>query len=155
MKRPLQVGGPFALKAEQVTVEFQRAVESRDVQMHVSDSHARVDDETCSPMLLTPRATAVFLPAWLLRALDQLPAQGIVTEFTVYSLCPYNIDDGSEERMIASPHATFSLAETRELMTPQQIRAVRGFLEHVRDYAPNAAWLHRFIEPALATTWAL
>jgi hypothetical protein len=33
-------------------------------------------DETWAPMLLTPRATAAFLPAWLLRALDQSPERG-------------------------------------------------------------------------------
>lgn len=57
-------------------------------------------DETLSPVLLTPRATATFLPSWLLRALDRLPEEhAIVSEFVVYSLCPYNIDDDNNDQM--------------------------------------------------------
>lgn len=110
-------------------------------------------DQTSSPTLLTPRASAAFLPAWLLRALDQLPAKEVVTEFTVYSLCPYNIDDDNEDQMIANPHAMSGLAQTRELMTPEQVGVVRALLEYVRDHGPDSEWLRRFIEPALEKIW--
>jgi hypothetical protein len=49
-------------------------------------------DETCSPTLLDSRAMAVFLPAWLLRELDQLPEE---------------------------PYGQHSLTETRERMNLQ------------------------------------
>jgi len=41
-------------------------------------------DSTCSPTLLTPEAFHAFLPAYLLRALDDLSRHAIVLEFTVY-----------------------------------------------------------------------
>src|ERR1700733_9291914 len=45
-------------------------------------------DLTCSPTLLTPEAFRAFLPAYMLRALDNLMDERVVLEFTVYSLCP-------------------------------------------------------------------
>jgi hypothetical protein len=40
-------------------------------------------DFTCSPVLPTPEAFTAFLPAYLLRALDDLSQGIVVTEFTV------------------------------------------------------------------------
>jgi hypothetical protein len=96
-------------------------------------------------------------------ALDHLPEKAeVVTEFTVYSLCPYDIDDANEDHVIAKPYRLSELTQTRELMTSQQIgavraflEAVRAFLEYVRHYAPKAEGLGRFVEPALETIWKL
>ncbi len=50
-------------------------------------------DFTCSPVLLTPEAFAAFLPAYMLRALNDLEARTVVLELTTYSLSPYDSDD--------------------------------------------------------------
>src|ERR1700730_2045732 len=54
-------------------------------------------DRTCSPTLLTPEAFNAFLPAYLLRALDDLSEYSVVVEFTVYSLCPNDPDEDAEQ----------------------------------------------------------
>jgi len=116
-------------------------------------------DETLSPVLLTARATVAFLPAWLLRALHHLPGQhAIVPELVVYSLCPYKIDkidDDNEDQIVASAQAVSKLTATADMMTAEQIGAVRAFLEYVQRRSPDAELLRRFIEPALETVWKL
>lgn len=45
-------------------------------------------DFTCSPALFTPEAFQAFLPAYMLRGLDNLTREGVVLDFTAYTLCP-------------------------------------------------------------------
>ena len=54
-------------------------------------------DLTYSPTLLTPEAFNAFLPAYLLRALDDLSRHSVVVEFTVYSLCPNDSHKNGQE----------------------------------------------------------
>jgi hypothetical protein len=104
-------------------------------------------DFTCSPTLLTPEAFHAFLPAYLLRALDDLSGRTVVLEFTVYSLCP---DDDEEDCWEA--HAQ-SLLPRVSLMSPSQTQAIRSFLLFVQEYADDRGGLRAFITRGLKTTW--
>ena len=55
-------------------------------------------DLTCGPTLLTPEAFKAFLPAYPLRALDDLTPGRVFLEFTVYNPCP-NVAGDNEDRM--------------------------------------------------------
>jgi hypothetical protein len=101
-------------------------------------------DSTCSPMLLTPEAFHAFLPAYLLRALDDLSPHSVVVEFTVYSLCPDKSDqNGQGER----------LSQRARLMNPSQTEAIRAFLVFVQENAGDAKWFRPFITGALEEVW--
>ena len=102
---------------------------------------AKFVDFTCSPVLLTEEAFCAFLPAYLLRALDDLTSSAIVLELTVYSVCLSNDDD--LPRMVLRAR----------LMTPVQIEAIRAFLEFVGENAADADWFRPFIRDALDKIW--
>jgi hypothetical protein len=95
-------------------------------------------DFTSSPTLLTPEAFNAFLPAYLLRALDDLDRH---SEFTVYCLCPDNEDGVSH------------LLQRARLMNPVQIQAIRAFLVFVQENAGDAEWFRPFITGALEKVW--
>ena|ERR1041385_1161273 len=92
-------------------------------------------DFTCSPTLLTPEAFAAFLAACLMRAMDNMTNKSTV--------CP----NPEEEEQRA-----YRLERVR-VMNPDQIQAVRSFLQYVANNAENADWFQDFIQPALATIW--
>src|SRR5438445_124700 len=50
-------------------------------------------DFTLSPTLLSPRAFVAFLPAYLLRALNDLSRRGRVLEFTISCLSPTDSEE--------------------------------------------------------------
>lgn len=102
-------------------------------------------DFTCSPMLLTPEAFNAFLPAYLLRALDDLGRYSAVVEFTVYSLCP----DKPENNDVSSR----LLLQRVRLMSPLQIQAIRAFLMFVQENAGAAEWFRPSITSALKEFW--
>jgi hypothetical protein len=101
-------------------------------------------DSTCSPMLLTPEAFRAFLPAYLLRALDDLSWHSVVVHFTVHSLCPDRSNqNGQGER----------LSQRARLMDSSQTEAIREFLLFVQENAGDAEWLRPFITGALEEVW--
>jgi hypothetical protein len=74
-------------------------------------------DLTCSPTLLTPEAFHAFLPAYMLRGLDDLIGKRVVLEFTMYSLCP----DPEPDDETANQKKELRLRTRSSLMTPAQV----------------------------------
>jgi len=81
--------------------------------------------------LLEPSALQAFLPAWLLRSMETLDNQSVVSEFTMYFLCPGSEDEGWDEKGIAEIVATFDAI--------QRI-VVRDFLRSIADSAELSRW---------------
>jgi hypothetical protein len=106
-------------------------------------------DFTCSPTLLTPEAFGAFLPAYLLRALDDLGRHSVVVEFTVYSLCPNQPEENGKEDRVGVGR----LLQRARLMSPLQIQAIRAFLMFVQENAGDAEWFRPFITDALEKVW--
>jgi hypothetical protein len=110
-------------------------------------------DLTCSPVLLTQEAFAAFLPAYMLRALDDLSRQSVVLEFTVYSLCPGIPEAGDEQAESNSERQLRRLLDRAWLMDRNQIQAIRSFLEFVQQNARAAEWFRPFIAGGLERVW--
>ena len=96
-----------------------------------------------------PEAFAAFLPAYLLRALDDLEGRTVVLEFTTYSLSPYD-SDGDVERQKRNIQRLVTRAR---VMTVAQIGAVRDFLQFVSVHAKRADCFQPFLEAALEEVW--
>ena len=109
-------------------------------------------DFTCSPVLLTPEAFAAFLPAYMLRALDDLSPHAVVAEFTVYSLCPNDPEESGEENS-SNEYKVSSLLQCAGLMTPEQIQAIREFLVFMQENAGDGRWFRPMITSALERVW--
>ena len=120
-------------------------------------SHKRWDevpgaflDLTRSPVLPSKEAFAYFLPAYLLRALEDLkthPDRPQTLEYTLYSLCPSEDDPYFR--------STGRLRERAALMTAEQIEVVRRFLRFV---ALNAAegqreWFGGLVDRGMECIW--
>jgi hypothetical protein len=73
----------------------------------------------------------------------------------LFSLPAQRIDDDNEDQTVASPNAVSCLREIAEMMTTEQIGAVRAFLEYVQHRSQGAGTLRRFIGPTLQTVWKL
>jgi hypothetical protein len=99
-------------------------------------------DFTCSPVLLDAEAFQAFLPAYMLRGLDDLNDQRVVLEFTVYSLCPEQYPRNSDY-----------VAQRAASVTPAQVQAIRSFLLFVVSHAKNGKWFKRFVDRALDSIW--
>ncbi len=105
---------------------------------------------TCNLTLLTPEAFQAFLPAYLLRALDDLSGDGIVVHLAVHCLCPNkNPDDG---KAVHIAHERL-LLQRAGLMSPAQIQAIRSFLQFVEKNAGHREWFQPYISRALETVW--
>jgi len=142
---------PFVGPATNCQCDECRSIDDELRKRRWTDVSASLLDSTCSPTLLTPAAMQAFVPAYMLRALDRLyEGHDVVVEFTTYSLSPHSIED--EEK---NEYQKNKLIECYSLMTPNQVRAVRMFLECVANRAPDAEWLHQFIEPALRSIWMI
>jgi len=77
-------------------------------------------DFTCSPALLDAEAFQAFLPAYMLRGLDDLKRERVVLEFTVYSLCPE-----LHPRQMDYPDATCRVDDPRSGPSDQKLLALR------------------------------
>ncbi len=99
-------------------------------------------DFTGNPTLLTPEAFVAFLPAYLLRALDDLNPHGAVLGLTVYSLtlCP---EEWQVRRMF----------ERIRLMTVAQVQAVRAFLKFAQENSGDPKWNRSEFAHALEKIW--
>ena len=85
--------------------------------------------------LLEPSALISFLPAWLLRSMEDSDLDHpIVLEFTLYFLCPGDEDDGWDEK---------SIAEMVGLFNARQRDAVADFLRFVENRAEGRDWRRR------------
>ena len=98
-------------------------------------------DINCEPVFLTPEAFRAFLPAYLLRALDDVTGKTTVLEFTVYSVCPAETRD--------SPR----LHARARLISPAQVCAIRAFLLYAAEHAAEAEYLQPYVGTALETVW--
>ena len=97
-------------------------------------------DLTCSPTLLDPESFHTFLPAYMLRALDDPSCRNVLGEFTPYCLSPdLEKNEGRQEWV------RMSVA----LMTPEQTQAIRSSPQFFREKAENAEWYEPFIARAL------
>jgi hypothetical protein len=110
-------------------------------------------DRTCSPMLLTPEAFTVFVPAYLLRALDDLSEFSVVAEFTVYSLCPNEPDEDDQAPEITREKEANRLLKRVQSMKPEQIQAIRELLLFVRENTADAEGFQPIITRALEKVW--
>jgi len=110
-------------------------------------------DLTCSPTLLTPEAFNAFLPAYLLRALDDLSRHSVVVEFTVYSLCPNDSQENGQGAHAGSEDGVNRLLQRARLMSLAQIQAIRAFLMFVQENAGDGEWFRPFVARALENVW--
>jgi hypothetical protein len=112
-------------------------------------------DLTCSPTLLEAEAFKSFLPAYLMRALDDLAGDNVVLEFTVYSLCPAMLED--DDSAAASSHAMPSgdtlLIERAGLMSQTQVAVIRGSLSFVMEHSARGGWFRPCVSASLETVW--
>jgi len=97
---------------------------------------------TGNPTLLTPEAFVAFLPAYLLRALDDLSPHGAVSGLTVYSLTP-----SREEWQVRR------VFERIRLMTGAQVQAVRAFLKFAQENSGDPEWNRRDFARAFEKIW--
>ena len=70
-----------------------------------------VDSNSGSLPLLEPRALVAFLPAWLLRSLETVGDGSVLSEFTMYFLCPGNEDEGWDDERITALVSLFDAAQ--------------------------------------------
>lgn len=90
--------------------------------------------------LLTSEAFWAFIPAWLMRSLDNLDVeQHKIREFTLYAIALYDDVEGRAE----------TLRLRFERLTVEQARAIERFLVLIRDRAKISAWDRESIERAL------
>ncbi|HWY48036.1 MAG TPA: DUF6714 family protein [Bryobacteraceae bacterium] len=106
-------------------------------------------DLTCSPTLLTPEAFQAFVPAYMLRGLDDLIGDRVVLEFTVYSLCP----DAEPDKDTAKQVKETRLRARAKMMSPAQVQAIRSFLTFVAANAENRELLRPMVGAALDSIW--
>lgn len=109
-------------------------------------------DLTCSPVLLTPEAFNAFLPAYMLRALDDLSPFAVVAEFTVYSLCPNYPEENGEEGS-SNEYKVKELIKCASLLNSSQIQAIRAFLVFVNENSGEGEDFQPIITSALETIW--
>jgi hypothetical protein len=95
-----------------------------------------IDFNSGSLPLLEPDALRAFLPAWLLRSMETLGDESVLSEFAMYFLCPGNEDEGWDEKRIAEMVAIFD--------TTQRI-VVEDFLRSIVD----SAALHSYAKHGL------
>ena len=103
-------------------------------------------------MLLTPEAFTAFLPAYMLRALDDLSPHAVVAEFTVYGLCPSDLEENGEENS-SNEYKVNNLLQCAGLMTPEQIQAIREFLVFMQENAGDGRWFRPMITSSLEKVW--
>src|SRR4051812_35742773 len=72
---------------------------------------AFIDFNSGSLPLLEPNAMVAFLPAWLLRSMETVGDNSVLAEFTMYFLCPGNVDEGWDEKRIADRASLFNAAQ--------------------------------------------
>lgn len=70
-----------------------------------------VDFNSGSLPLLEPAALIAFLPAWLLRSMETLWDESVLSEFTMYFLCSGSVDEGWDEKRIAEIINLFDAAQ--------------------------------------------
>jgi hypothetical protein len=63
---------------------------------------AFIDFNSASLSLMEPEALVFFLPAWLLRSMERLGDESMLSKFTLYFLCPGNEQEGWDEDCIAA-----------------------------------------------------
>lgn len=98
--------------------------------------------------LLSREAFPVFLPAWLMRSLDNLDAeQHKFREWTLYTLALYHNPEHDEADEL--PDKCDRLIRRYEGLTPEQVTAVSRFLRMVRDHARISEWDRQSIDRAL------
>ena len=98
-------------------------------------------DFNCSPALLSTEAFLAFLPAYLMRGLEN----EILAEFTAYNLCPNPEPD--------VPDINTGIEVRAALMNSEQIAAIRSFLVYVLASLAGSRLLREFIELGLSTVW--
>jgi hypothetical protein len=109
-------------------------------------------DFTASPVLLTPEAFRQFIPAYMMRALDDLAQETAVLEYTVYGLSPHVADEVPEE---ASDRSRVEyLQSIANRMTLEQRESVRCFLQAAATKSANAKWLRPFADEAIRRIWS-
>lgn len=110
-------------------------------------------DWTCGPALFTPEALHSFIPAYMLRALDDLNGNSAVLEFTVYSLCPLEPTPPNQSSPDREALHRLYVAEARKKMTCEQVQAIRNFLLLAGTHGKNAVWLNRYTRLNLKELW--
>lgn len=110
-----------------------------------------VDAQFGSLPLLSPPAFQAFLPAWLLRSLDQLDARfSDVREWTLFSLGVYQSEDDRPEDQ---RKRMTRLVEREERFSADQITAVRAFLKIVMKHSAITDLDRASIIRALDLVW--
>jgi hypothetical protein len=96
-----------------------------------------VDFNSGSLPLLEPTALRAFLPAWLLRSMETLSNKGVVSEFTMYFLCPGSEDVGRDEKAILEMVGGFDNAQ--RTVVGDFLRAILDF-DALPYWHPYAEW---------------
>lgn len=102
--------------------------------------------------LLSSEAWAAFLPAWLMRSLDDLyAADQKFREWTLYDLALYReTAEDSPDELAASIDR---LREKSAQLRPEQFLAVADFLRMVHENAAISDWDRESIARSLALVW--
>ena len=106
-----------------------------------------MDAQLGSLPLLSPEAFAAFLPAWLMRSLDNVDTeQQKFREWTLYELALYHDEEEGVEEL---SRKTDRLRWRAERFTTEQIGTIRALLHFIRDHAPLSEWDREIINRAI------
>jgi hypothetical protein len=72
---------------------------------------AFIDFNSGSLCLMEPDALVSFLPAWLLRSMERLGEESVLSEFTLYFLCPGNEEAGWDDDLLAAESGLFNAVQ--------------------------------------------
>lgn len=114
-----------------------------------------LDNETMdvqfgSLSLLTLEAFTIFVPAWLIRSLDNIDAEEQkFREWTLYSLALYSDEDGPDELSAEIE----KLRQQSDQLNPEQLRVIADFLRLIHDRTPISKWNQESIRRSLELIW--
>jgi hypothetical protein len=110
-----------------------------------------MDAQFGSLPLLSPEAFSTFLPAWLMRSLDDFDAgEQKFLEWTLYEVALYHDeDDGADELS----RRIDMLRWRAERLTREQIDTIAAFLRLIQHHAPLSEWDRESITRALELVW--
>jgi len=115
-------------------------------------SDETLEEQFGSLPLLSPEALAAFLPAWMIRSLDNLDlSEQKIREWTLYELALYYDEKTDEPDEL--PSRIDRLRRRAAALMPQQIGVVARFLRFVQDHAAIAEWDRESIRRGLEVAW--
>lgn len=110
-----------------------------------------MDAQFGSLPLLSPEAFSMFIPAWLMRSLDNLEAEEQqFCEWTLYAFALYHHEEDSADDL---SHKIDRMRSRAERLTREQIHAVAAFLRLIQHRTSLSEWDRESIRRALELVW--